>query len=553
MLGRSTGLIIANTVIGAGLGFAALKIFALETGSYADDLLGQLAFAMGIAGLLSITLDLGLNAAHVKRVSEGRDLGDAAASFAAVKFLMAGAFVALATAAAFVGSGLGILQDTPRLAVVLVAVSFAFLGLRTVFTATFEGRGEFAKSQTTVLAENLTRVALMVLFALAFAGGVLGQGPLAGWLQGPGGWLVPLLQQHSAEFLAASYAVAAVVSFIVGALLFRRGYPFGRIDRALLRDYWGFGRHVFLAGIVGTIYASLDKVVVTAFWDPSHTGQYFGAQRFSDLITMVPLAVYTVLFPALSAHYARGSRAEVRGAMEAAVRHVSLAVVPLVVFALALAGPLLSLVLTGVFSEAVPTLRLLALYALVYALMYPYAAVLQALDRPGLAARAAIVATLVNAVLNLALVPPRGAFLGLPTAGMAEVGAALATLIAVTVQFLLLRRYVDKLEGAVSLRHFARHAVAGLAMGAVLWPLAPPAGQAPWWLMLGLLLLGGAVYLVVLAALREFTRRDLQLYLSLLNPGAMARHVADEVQSHRPGALEPEADAGRDPRPGTER
>lgn len=533
MLARHTTLILANTVAGAALGFVALKAFAVWTGPFADGLLGQLAFALGLAGLLSVAADMGFTAAHVRRVSEGRELGSAVASFALAKGLLALAFVAVATLAAALAAAAGVLQDTPRLAVVLVAVYVALLGLRAVFTATFDGRREFAKTQVTVLAENVVRAALVVLFAVAFGGAVLGQGPLAAWLAGPGQGVAALLASHSAVLLAASYAAAALVSVLVGWLQFRRGYPFGSPSRRVLEDYWGFARHIFLAAVVGTLHMSLDKVVVTAFWEPANTGRYFGAQRFSDLIAMVPLAVYTVLFPALSQHYARGDRAEVRAATEAALRHVSMVVVPLACYALALAGPLLSLVLTGVFGPAVPTLRVLALYAVVFALLHPYASLLHALGRPDATARAAAVALGLNAALSLILVPPRGT-LGLPFLGLAEVGAALATLLAIVVQFALLRRAVHALEGPVPLRHTARHALAGLAMVAALLPLAPPAEEAPWFVMLGLAVLGGLVYLAALAALREFNRRDLGFYLHLLDPGAMARHIAEEVRAHGP-------------------
>ncbi|HEV8360041.1 MAG TPA: polysaccharide biosynthesis C-terminal domain-containing protein [Candidatus Thermoplasmatota archaeon] len=549
MIGRSTGLIIANTLIGAVLGLAALKLFAVYTDASADGLLGQLAFAMGLAGLLTMLLDMGLGSAHTRRVSEGRDLGTAVATYARAKAGLAVLFLAVVAAGAFVGAGLGILQDTPRVAILLVGVYFAFMGLRTIFTATFDGRQEFAKSQMTVLAENVTRVALMIGVGLLFGGAVYGKGPLAAWMQGSGQALGELVSHHGAEALAACYAVAGLASFAVGYALFRRGYPVGKADNAVLRAYWSFGRHVFLMAIVGSVLISFDRVVITAFWDPKHTGQYYGAQRFSDLISMVPAAVYTVLFPALSAHYARGNRDETRAAIASAVRHVSLIVVPLVVFAIALAGPLLSVVLTGQFTAAT-TLRVLAIYALLYAISYPYAAVLQALGRPDLPARAAVAATAINAVLNLALVPPAGALLGLPTAGWAETGAAVATAFAAGAQFLILRRAVNKLEGAVPLGHLAKHLVAGAAAGAVLLALAPPPNDAPWYLMLVLLGVGGAIYLAVLVLLREFTRHDLDLYMHLLDPAAMARHVSEEVQSHGPEGPRGQPPAGPPPKPG---
>jgi O-antigen/teichoic acid export membrane protein len=540
LLGRRTGLVIANTVAGAFLGFVALKVFAVATGEDADGLLGQLAFAMGIAGLLSILVDLGMGSAHVKRVSEGRRLADATATFALVKVGLAALFVLLVAGAAFAADALGFLADTNRFAIVIIAVHFAFMGLRTIFTATFDGRQEFAKTQLVVLAEHLVRVPATILFAFAYAGAVHGQGPLTGAMQGSLSWAGDFLRGHAVEGFALTYALAALASFLAGWLLFRRGYPVGRFDRGIVDDYWEFGRHIFLAMAVGTLYVNLDKVVITFFWAPENTGRYFGAQRFSDLIGMVPVAMYTVLFPSLSATYARGDRAEVRGALEAALRHVSMLVTPAVVFTIALAGPLLSIVLTGVFTEAVPTVRLLALFALVYALLYPYATVLHALGRPDVTAKAAIVATALNAGLNLLLVPR--SILGVPLAGMAETGAALATVVAVVVQFALLRREVHRMEGKVREHHVVKHLAAGAVMLVFLTlvlpavpALAVSATNAPLPLMLVHLALGGLVYLGVLVALREFTRRDLGLYLHVLDPKAMARYVRAEVRAHGPG------------------
>lgn len=536
MLGRHTGLIIANTVVGAVLGFVALKVFAVQTGTHAEGLLGQLAFAMGLAGLLSILSDMGLGSAHVKRVSEGRDVGAATAAFAMAKVGLAVLFIALVALAAFVANALGFLQDTPRFAVAIIALHFAFMGLRTVFTATFDGRQEFAKTQAVVLVEHLVRVPATLLFAYAFAGAVLGTGPLAGTMADGGNGLADLVRDHAGELLAATYALGTLASLAAGLFLFRRGYPWGRSDPAILKEYWGFAQHIFVAMAVGTLYVNIDKVLITAFWSPENTGRYFAAQRFSDLIVMVPIAVYTVMFPAISDRFARGERAEVRAAAEAAVRHVSLVVVPMVAVTIALAPGLLSLVLTGEFAPAVPTLRVLALFALAQALLYPYATILHALGKPAVTAKAGIFACALNVVLNLALVPAAGTW-GLPFPGLAETGSALATFIAATVQFLWLRHEVRRLEGPIPDHHLLKHLLAGAVMCGLLLalPFTPTATNAPFLVVMGLAALGTAVYLGLLALMREFTMHDLRMYLNIVHPAAMARHASEQIQSRGPG------------------
>ncbi|HHH80248.1 MAG TPA: flippase, partial [Thermoplasmatales archaeon] len=72
MIARKSALIIFTQIINALLGYTALKFIALYMQPWEYGVIG---FAYGFVALFSVFGNLGFNAAHVKRVSEGKDLG----------------------------------------------------------------------------------------------------------------------------------------------------------------------------------------------------------------------------------------------------------------------------------------------------------------------------------------------------------------------------------------------------------------------------------------------------------------------------------------------
>jgi len=50
---------------------------------------------MGFVGLFNFIADLGFSSAHVKRISEGKDLGECIGTFATIKILLTVIMVAL--------------------------------------------------------------------------------------------------------------------------------------------------------------------------------------------------------------------------------------------------------------------------------------------------------------------------------------------------------------------------------------------------------------------------------------------------------------------------
>jgi len=119
--------------------------------------------------------------------------------------------------------------------------------------------------------------------------------------------------------------------------------------------------------------------------------------------------------------------------------------------------------------------------------------------------------------------------LGTPMLGLGGLGAALGNLASQAVtgvfQVCMARRHAR-----IGLYwRGVRFVVAGLAMAVVTGLIQQEMPDTVWMTAVALAV-GGAVYLAVLAMLREFTRADAHLFLDLLRPGEMIRYMLGELR-----------------------
>ena len=88
MIGRKSFLIVATHYVSDILGFVGLVVLSKLWGNFAPEALGIIGFAMSFISLFNIITDFGFSSAHIKRISEGKDLGTCIGTFAAIKLLL---------------------------------------------------------------------------------------------------------------------------------------------------------------------------------------------------------------------------------------------------------------------------------------------------------------------------------------------------------------------------------------------------------------------------------------------------------------------------------
>lgn len=102
MIARKSFLIVTSQFFTRFLGWIGLIVLAKLWGGFAPVALGTIGFAMAFIALFNIVADLGFSSAHVKRVSEGKDLGTCLGTFATIKLILTGLMVLVVFAAMFI-------------------------------------------------------------------------------------------------------------------------------------------------------------------------------------------------------------------------------------------------------------------------------------------------------------------------------------------------------------------------------------------------------------------------------------------------------------------
>jgi O-antigen/teichoic acid export membrane protein len=467
---------------------------------------GIVGFAFGFVSLFQIFGDLGFNSAHIKRISEGKDLGTCNGTFLTVKIGLMGLTAVVVLAVIFSWKfflGHGFESMTHEMALYIMLCYFVLSVLSTSLVYTFNAKKEIAKAYIPLIFEVSARTIATIVVALN------GYGVLA---------------------LVFTYVVGWVVSFIPTVYFFR-GYPIKRPDRGYLKDYstFAFPLIVVLAG--GTILVNIDKVILQMFWSSSDVGYYFAASRLAQFINVVPIAIGTLLFPTFSALHINKNINSIRKLVYDSERHLSMLVFPMVFGMVVLAGPTVSILISG-WTPAIPILQILPFFVLFAALEQPYQSQFLGMNQPKLARNRIAIMACLNVFLNMVLIPVDIRSIGLKLAGLGTQGAAIALVVSYAVGLIYSRVMAWRLSQVKGSPRVLLHALAAGIMAALLFCLSSLIPITRWYHLLTFAFIGLGIYLFILYLMREFDRQDLEFFLDTLNIKKMYRYIKEEIRKN---------------------
>ena len=224
MIGRKSLLIVSSHFITRFLGWIGLVVLARMWADYAPDALGIIGYSMSFLALFNIIGDLGFSRAHVKRISEGKDLGTCIGTFTVIKLVLSGIMLTILFVSLFIWKTVfnqGFDNATTEPVIIVFALYYVFMNLTHIASFTFEGNQEIAKRQIVQIFEAV-KTPLMIM--VAFAGvGVAGREARVVWPE----FLEPIqifITKHALGSLAMTYAFAMIATFLVGMWLLRK-YP----------------------------------------------------------------------------------------------------------------------------------------------------------------------------------------------------------------------------------------------------------------------------------------------------------------------------------------
>jgi O-antigen/teichoic acid export membrane protein len=225
------------------------------------------------------------------------------------------------------------------------------------------------------------------------------------------------------------------------------------------RRLWGpllrVGVGVGIAGILVTSYVRLDQILVFEFAGERQAGLYGAAYRLLDTVQFIPISVMTTLFPLIASAY-RLRRDRVQNLLQAAAEYLTMASLPILAFTTVAARPIMILLFHREFAAAAPALPILAGAFVSISFGYLAGNMVVILELQRRFVGYAAVGLVVNAALNVVLIPRYG-FLA----------AAWVTLLTeVIVLSLSMRSVLKTLHMRPRLGRLLRTLLAALIMGA---------------------------------------------------------------------------------------
>ena len=502
MIARKSALIIFTQLLNGLLGYIALKFIALYMDPWEYGVIG---FAYGFVALFSVFGNLGFNAAHVKRVSEGKDLGKCIATFAVTKTFLAGSMASITIGSIFAWKFLlhrGFESPYHEQAIYIMLSYFVLTALAQTFTSTFNARREIAKSQIPYFIFTLVRVAGTITVA------VLGLGVLA---------------------LAYTYVLGEIFHFSI-ALFFFRGYPVGRPSMDYFREYVKFAIPISIATVSSIIMTNIDKVFIQLFWSATQVGEYFATFNLSRFLLIFSGAVSSLLFPTFSLHHSNNNLREIRNLTLKAERYLGMITFPIVTLLITLSYPVIHILLSDKYLPAIRVLQIMPLFVLIEVLSGPYTQQLSGMNMPKFVRNRILIMMITNVSLNFILIPVDIRSLGLKLFGLGMEGAAIATVVAYLAGLLYIRIVSWRITGVKGSLSVITHALSATISGTIIYYISQHFLIARWYHLLGISLFGLLIYFAILFVLKEFKKEDFDLFIDTLNIKKMLKYVKEELK-----------------------
>jgi O-antigen/teichoic acid export membrane protein len=385
---RQSVITLGSTIGLTIIGFFSTIYFAHALGPSA---LGAYFLFLAYLGIFNLIGDGGFGGAAVKRISEGKEPNEYLSAFVFIRIMLLAVSVTL------------LLFAEPYLKDVTSSGVFFWL-LLSLLVSVFSGvagigvygAGKVGLSQISSFVDVLFRT-LFQIIAVFLGFGVAG--------------------------LAGGF----IAGLIAGGLMNFRYLDFKlvRFGFSHLKNLTGFSFWIFLTASGSLVFSYADTILIGFFMSTADVGIYRTAFQLTSIATFTTMAFHTVLYPKISKWGVQGHLAEIENSLARAFTYSLLLAVPTCIGGWILGSILLYYLYGASFVEGAPALFFLLLVQIVNVFMYLGTMSLSALNRPKDAFWITAIASIVNILLDLALIPIIGI-----------TGAAVATLIAMSINAL---------------------------------------------------------------------------------------------------------------------
>jgi len=502
MIARKSALIILTQILSGILGYIGLKFIALYMDPWEYGVVG---FAFGFVSLFSIFGTLGFDQAHIKKISEGKDLGRCIGTYIFTKIVLVGILASFTILSIFLWRFVlrrGFESPIVEQSVYIMLGYFVLFTITQGIIFTFNARKEIAKAQLPFLFFNIMRVIATIFVALN------NLGPIA---------------------LTYTYLFGEVFQFTFSLILIRK-YPFKKPSFEYFKDYLKFAFPVAIASASVILMTNIDKVFIQLFWSSKEVGEYFACYNLSHYLIFFSNAVGLLLFPTISEYHEKRDLIKIKGLIIKSERYLSMIVFPIILLIIILAEPIIHVLLSDKYLPALPVLQVLPFFALIEVFSRPYLAQLKGMNLPKIARNRVLIMVMINIFLNLILIPTDIKSIGINLFGFGATGAAIATIVSYLVGLIYIRIVTWKLTGISGNLRFLYHASSAIFMSIIIYYLNNIILINRWYHLLVFALLGLSIYFSFLFLFKEINKKDIDFFIETLNIKKMIKYIKREIR-----------------------
>ncbi|PNX49586.1 MAG: hypothetical protein BV457_01150 [Thermoplasmata archaeon M9B1D] len=297
-----------------------------------------------------------------------------------------------------------------------------------------------------------------------------------------------------------------------------------------LKSYTKFAFPMAIASAAYIIILNVDKIFIQLFWGAQQVGEYSAVFNLSRFILNFSSAVVVLLLPTISEYHAKNKMDDIRKITLKSERYLSMITFPIVILLVVLAKPVIHILLSDKYLPALIVLQILPFFVLFEVLSQPYQSQLQGINMPHIVRNRILIMMIVSIILNLILVPTDIKSLGIKLAGLGATGSAIAIVIAYFVGFITTRMYAFRIANMIGNKRILLHIFAGILMGITIYFIQTIVNISRWHELIGICLFGLLFYFYILILVKEFNKKDLNLFLDTINIKKMLSYIWSELR-----------------------
>ncbi len=501
MLKQKSFLTFAMSIFQQLIGYVALFFIARYMG---PEPLGIISAALGFMGVFMNFTNLGYGMAHLKKISEGEDLGKCIGTYAVIRIGLT-----LIVTVVIIISLIYIIENNKKLPIpseysavlYIILASAVISNIASVAQYTFAARMEKAKEWSSLITFKLVTSVLKVLTAV-FGLGVI--------------------------YLAWSNLAGAFISALV-SFYFMRKLPVSRFDFTLFKEYTKYAIPAFLIGFSSNLAQQIDKVFISMFSDVAQVGYFSGAQSIVLLVTFFSSTFMGLLLPTYSKMNANGQISEIKHFSNKIERMVAIPLMAIGAFMFFYSDHIQYIMLGANFSDSSQIIKTLTISSVLITMAQPYTAQLMGMNKVMLATYLSVLMIILNIVFYAILIPQD--IYGFNMLGLKGYGASLSILISNIIGTTLFRIYAFRLSGAKPNLKIFYYIIVSIGIFGLSYYLL-----TGWNMLNNVFVLGsialfvGGFYIITLWLLKLFVKDDFLFFIDLLNLKKLRTYIKKEIK-----------------------